>query len=634
LQLFTEGMRVPILVDGEADGRLGSGDTIAFYGLGLDTPSTGVRVYWLTVEDGPGTRIREESGGGSWSQGPASFPVEVERADRTVYVPSLLNGDAENFFGAVVTTTPVSQTMRLQHVDRSEEAAVTVRLQGLTLGAHRVGVELNGVRVGTLAWEGAQPGELIVPVPGRMVWEGDNLVALAAEGEEGDVSAVEFVRVRYPHTWDADGEALKFSLGGFQEVTIAGFASSQVRVLDVTDPWAVQALPADIAKEGSAYRVTVGVPEPGARTLLAVGKGAVRHPLAVLPNRPSAWHAAESGADLLVIGQGWMLPAVEPLRALRERQGLNVAVVDVENVYDEFSFGARSSQAVRDFVAWAREKWARPPRYLLLLGDASFDPRNYLGYGDQDLVPTGLVDTKYMETASDEWFVDFDGDGIGDIPVGRIPVRTSGEAAAVIAKIVAYESGSGVGKVLLVADASDKDNDFEALSRRVRAVLPASVTVAEVFRGQLGDAAARGELGSQLYARQTIVNYVGHGSLGVWRGLLTTEEARDLKNPRPAFWVPMTCLNGYFQAPYADSLAEALLKASPGGAVAVWASSGLTEAKDQAPMDEALASLLFSGTGTTTTLGDATLAAKAAATDSDVRRTWIFFGDPTTRLRP
>jgi hypothetical protein len=39
---------------------------------------------------------------------------------------------------------------------------------------------------------------------------------------------------------------------------------------------------------------------------------------------------------------------------------------------------------------------------------------------------------------------------------------------------------------------------------------------------------------------------------------------------------------------------------------------------------------LFAGT---TTLGDATRAAKAATPDMDVRRTWILLGDPTTKLR-
>jgi len=33
------------------------------------------------------------------------------------------------------------------------------------------------------------------------------------------------------------------------------------------------------------------------------------------------------------------------------------------------------------------------------------------------------------------------------------------------------------------------------------------------------------------------------------------------------------------------------------------------------------------------TLGEATAKAKAATGDSDIRKTWILFGDPTTRLR-
>jgi hypothetical protein len=403
--------------------------------------------------------------------------------------------------------------------------------------------------------------------------------------------------------------------------------------VDITDPGAVQALPAEVVEEGGAYRATVGVPEPGERTVLAVGTGAVRHPVGVLPNRPTAWHAAGEGADLLIIAHRSLLSALEPLRSVRERQGLKVAVVDVESVYDEFSFGAKDPQAIKDFLACAKDTWSRPPRYLLLVGDASYDPRNYLGFGELDLVPTKLLDTTYLETASDDWFADFDEDGIGDIPVGRLPVQTFWQAKTVVDKIVAYDGSAKLVRVLLVADANDKDNDFEALSGQVKAVLPSTVWVAEVFRGQLGDGPAKDLLARQLNLGQTLINYIGHGSVGIWHGdLLTTEEARALRNSWFPFVASMTCLNGYFQAPYGDSLAEALLKAPFGGAVAVWASSGLTESGDQLPIDEALVRLLFSGPSTT--LGDATIAAKAAASDTDVRSTWIFFGDPTTRLRP
>jgi hypothetical protein len=93
----------------------------------------------------------------------------------------------------------------------------------------------------------------------------------------------------------------------------------------------------------------------------------------------------------------------------------------------------------------------------------------------------------------------------------------------------------------------------------------------------------------------------------------------------------MTCLNGFFHDLYTESLAEALLKAEQGGAVAVWASSGLTAPSGQAVMNQELVKHLFGEE--VLTLGEAIIQAKATATDRDVQRTWILFGDPTLRLK-
>ena len=82
---------------------------------------------------------------------------------------------------------------------------------------------------------------------------------------------------------------------------------------------------------------------------------------------------------------------------------------------------------------------------------------------------------------------------------------------------------------------------------------------------------------------------------------------------------------------YTESLSEALLKAEGGGAIAVWASSGLTEPAAQAILNRELLKALFNGGSIT--LGAAANKAKAATPDPDVRRTWILFGDPTTQLK-
>ncbi len=153
----------------------------------------------------------------------------------------------------------------------------------------------------------------------------------------------------------------------------------------------------------------------------------------------------------------------------------------------------------------------------------------------------------------------------------------------------------------------------------------------EILRGR--SATARTDLLDLLNQGQLLVNYVGHGSTKIWNGnLLTSSDAWSLTNsPYLPFLVSMTCLNGFFQDPYSESLAETFLKAERGGAVAVWTSSGLTLPGEQAVMNLELIRLLFNGQGLT--IGEAVMRAKRIVTNGDIRRTWILFGDPTIRLR-
>ena len=60
--------------------------------------------------------------------------------------------------------------------------------------------------------------------------------------------------------------------------------------------------------------------------------------------------------------------------------------------------------------------------------------------------------------------------------------------------------------------------------------------------------------------------------------------------------------------------------------------SGMTEPSAQSDANRELYRVIFSG-GQSVRLGDAVRSAKAATADRDVRRTWVFFGDPSSILR-
>jgi hypothetical protein len=130
-----------------------------------------------------------------------------------------------------------------------------------------------------------------------------------------------------------------------------------------------------------------------------------------------------------------------------------------------------------------------------------------------------------------------------------------------------------------------------------------------------------------------LTTYVGHASVEIWsQYVFTSADARRLTNGnRLPVMLAMNCLNGYFHDVFTESLAEALLKAPNGGAVAVWASSTLTEPDQQAVMAQELFRRLFNGGDVT--LGEAVMRAKSVVSERDVRTSWILFGDPMMKLR-
>jgi hypothetical protein len=413
-----------------------------------------------------------------------------------------------------------------------------------------------------------------------------------------------------------------------------------VRVALVTDESRPVELRPQVQTSEGRTTASVAVPGRGTAILYAFLPANTAAPAAVLRNQPSEWHGRANKADLVVIAHPTLREAMQPLVALRQGQGLGTLLVDVTDVYDEFSFGQRTPHAIRSFLANARSAWRLGPRYVLLAGDASFDPKNYLGMGDFDLVPTKLVPTRYLKTDSDDWFVDFDDDSLPDIAVGRLPVRTPAEASLVVSKILARETALSGGatvpewasRVLLVADEAD-EFDYDAATDLLAAAAPAPFAVERVSVGQSGSAVARA-VASAIDAGTLLVNYTGHGSVENWtkHGYITSSTVASLANGTALpFVVSMTCLNGMFDDLFSESLAETFLKATHGGAAAAWASSGLTEPEPQAAMNQALFRALFAQPKVR--IGDAVRAAKGSVSDADVRRTWILFGDPTMTLR-
>jgi hypothetical protein len=589
----------------------------------------------------------------------ASFLQTVARQDRVNYFAALQNGEAENYFGQILGSGgPTIQKLLLTNIETAAAgpAQLEVALQGIGSPA-QYDIVFNEVPLGTMNIFYREHPVATYPIPMTLLREWDHQPCLDPERPTyknltcndvkfvptsgSGISFVDYVRLTYPHNYRAENNALRFTARFTQTVRVDGFTTPNVRVLDLTDPALIQEVRPIVESSASGYAITIpasGERAKGSRKLFAFADTQFQQPASVAFNTPSNLNATINGADLVIIGYADFIHSADALVSQRVGQGLSVSQVDVEDVFDEFAFGRHTPYALRDFLSWTAGNWAKGPQYAILLGDASADPRNYQAIGSFDFVPTKLVDTAYLETASDDWLADFDDDGLGEMALGRLPARTLTEANTMISKIVNFQPATVPQSALLVADAQGSYYfNFEEANDAVAELLPPTMTVQTVNRRtEPSDAAAKANIISKLNSGQALVNYSGHGNINAWAGsILTSSDALALTNgtDKLSFVVVMDCLNGYFiePRPLGEGLAESLLKAQNGGAVAAFASSGETLPDGQHQMSQLLYQLLYSGP--VIPLGDAIKQAKSATSDMDVRRTWIFFGDPTMKIR-
>ncbi len=630
-QLFADGSEEAIKVGGDG--------SVEFYGRGLDAPYSAIRVYSLVSGQSAGRRIKSERSDFDPNAGAGIANLTAERMDRPVRSSSIFNGERENWYAAIIMGQESFSNLSLSEIaaDSGQAARLSLNIQGLTGGdMHRIAVTLNGSEIAQIEVSSMERIEWQGDVSLSQLREGENQIGLRSLNGSSDVSLLETVRISYPRRLKAIDDRLEFRQEAGQSVKLTGFNNDLVTVFDIGNPAQVKAFQAAAqAEEDGTFSVTV--PAAGsARNLLAESQG--HTPLsvdAIERDQASDLRSLANRADFVIVAPVQFHQQLAALQAKREGEGLRTMIVDVENVFDEFSDGIHNPQGIKDFLHFAKTNWAVKPGYVLLVGDATADPRNYSGQGGPaiDLVPTMWVDTSQMEASSDEMLVDPDGDGLGEMAIGRLPVRTQEDLAALLAKILATDplkpAGANNRGALTVADA-DLGYDFPGGNRNIRGSLPAEMSVSAINRADGEAAAVRQQIVDRINAGPLMVNFFGHGSTGVWTsgGIFRMSDAYGLTNgQRPSLMVMLTCLNGAF-AEQNETITEALLKAPNGGAFAAWSLSSMNYPDVQEAMGAAWYRALMKGAR----LGDAARQGKAAYDNRDTRNTLFLFGDPTQRI--
>jgi uncharacterized repeat protein (TIGR01451 family) len=688
LQMFSHDQEIAIHVE-DADGTFGEGDAILFWGEAVAYPYKKYNtqnVYWLTYGHAAGRRMARKDGTPNGGTVPASF-LETRHDEVNKNYWAIMPGSDDDldrwFWDGKNAPAELSYSPVLKDVATGLlTATIQTSFWGgnswpLTNPDHHVQVFVNGDQVGEFTWDGITEKVAAFAFDQTKLVSGSNTVRFNMPGDTGAIAEKDYLdwyEIEYQRAYRADGDCLIYNLAGSPgsyEIHVDGFSGSAVETFDVTEPLSVTRVISTVVESGGPpYLLKFGETLAGLKAGDAAtgprrywsGLPAERlAPEAIELDTPSDLHSTANGADYVMIAHRDFLAGAQPLADFYESTASwRVQVVDVQDIYDEFSGGLLYPGAIRSFLTYAFAQWAPPaPSYVLLVGDGHLDyNRNYGALTDlQQYIPPYLAPVDpggSLETATDNRYACLGGE-VGsqacwpDMYIGRFPVNSVAELETMVNRSKDYQQSPAPGdwskKMMFVADDPEVGNDFRFFSDEVADYyVPAPYTVDKVYYGlalyTTATATKQAIIGG-INDGRLLVSYVGHAADYWWAAeqLFHRNDIASLANGEQwPIMLPMTCKEGRFQWPFSSltGLSEALVRASGKGAVASWGPTGEGLAAGHDYLQKGFFEALFYDgarrLGETAMAGKRYLLENSGGSYLDLIETYGVLGDPALRI--
>jgi hypothetical protein len=712
LQLYYRGQVVAMELRDGGDGRFDPEDTLRFFSAQVGDRWNSVEWYWLRVEANPGLRMSTRAAQ------PGNAPLRTSAfqsgkwREFVIYDSLLASPDGDHWFGRDLRTIPneghrsfnilAQGTLPLA---KTGSSTITVRGAGYTNQSHQItlGDAEMKLFLPLVAKENNSPSDPAPEVPAKP--QRTITPAVASWQKTGDFShsfsaspPMNFIKVTSLSGSTPSGLGfssilwrqpveLDFSFQGGLFETEAGTwqyalrnTPSQRTLYDVSDPNRPVILN---IPDGQNPRFQDG---NAARTYLLSGPN-LEHQPQIFKHTPADLSPALN-ADAIYITPAAFQSALQPLLTLRQSQGYVARAVDVQAIYDNWSFGAVDPKAIHAFLRYAAATWARTPKAVGLVGDGTLDPFNYTKTSlngqvyNLNLIPPylAMVDAWAGETACDSCYVQLDSedpldDLLPDLMIGRLPVKSADELTALITKISRYETEAlnqaWRAKAIFLADnylqvdgTPDPGGDFAALADTGITLLPNTSTIERVYYDpavthvsapwrEPNAQKAKERSFAALKSGAGLLSFYGHSnqfqmaatdiSNGRSNGLLTLYDPDLAQNgTKLPLVMQMTCLTSAFHSPTnsGTTIDERFVLSPDGGAIAVWGSSGLGVGYGHELLQEGFLKQLWSGSSPTVSqrvgalalAGSLKLFNDGTCCQSSVQ-TYLILGDPLTNIR-
>lgn len=698
-----------IQVDDGGDGQFGPGDRILFHATGphrwqlvngrfehvknvyCDSAS-----YFIGIGVDPPKRITTEAG----TSAPATQVVTAfndrQFRERDLYSPLKSGRDLMGeLFDSELTH---SWSFSTPFLVPGEQATLAVRLAARTVGTANSSsflvssgsnfaqtISIPGVGTNATArWANVnaqvitfQPSGSVIPV--TVTFTKHDPVSSVGWMDKLILNCRRELRLSEPQLLFRDlrsvgpGEVAEFQLGQ---------AGQLYRIWDITDPTNVRQVEWTLDGQTATFRV----PTDELREFVAFRNSGFLTPVKAGPVPNQDLHATQLPVDMVIVCPPVFMAQAERLAQRRTDDGYIVQIVTPQQIYNEFSSGARDATAIKRYMRMLYDRAGTDtlliPRYLLLFGDGSYLNLSTAAT-NHNFIPTyqtaELFDPSYSFT-SDDYFGLLDpnegeaNNDLLDLGVGRLPVHTVEQARQVVDKILNYDrllmladggtacTNTGDGglpdwrtRVVFISDDRDGEDieqnthmdQSDQLAERVNNEHPVfnvekvymdayqQITTPGGQRYPQGSAAIR----EAVQKGALLVNYIGHGGEVGWghERFLDLNTILNWSNrDRLPLFMTATCEFSRWDDPGRISAGEWVLLNPNGGGVALMTTTRIAFSGSNFTMGGKFYNNAFeplNADGTPQTFGDIFRKTKVASTTSGANhRNFSLLGDPSQRL--
>lgn len=679
---YDDLLEIPIYVSGEADGSFDQNDYILFYGRGpvtwkyntshnafehIQNPFDDYSYAFVVTGQGVGKRIAEATAISSSANEVVSQFIDYQVHEVDKY--SLFRVGRSYYGDKLEGNSSLSFNFEFPNAVTSRQAQIKSELAGRNYSPASFHILVDGVTKATYASPVTSPSNDLVYGQTTGGWaaanpSGNTMAITLKHSTNSSTTSDGYVDYIVVNAWrnlKFVGSQMRFRnpeaalINKVYEYRI-GDASQQVQVWDVTDPVTPKVVKGQLSNGTYSFKAVGNQNNEfyafnGSSYCSATMFGKVDN---------QNLHGLRD-VDFLIVAYPDFMESAERVKVIHSQlePDMTISIATPEQIYNEFSCGAKDITAIRDFcrMLYLDSNAGHRIKYLLLLGDCSYDYKNRNGIVDfvpsYETVASLRMDSTFV---TDDYFGFMDeneGDisaSLADIGIGRFPVTTLEQANQMVDKIERYivkDANTMKSWRNVVTFVTDDESGFVSNAEAMAAMLPSvggeGIVVDKIYLDAYPQISSPGgsiapevnaAINSRMEKGSLVMNYTGHG------GEVQLSEEKILQKKDVDSWrngpmyplmITGTCEFSRYDDHTRTALGEYAFLNQYGGMIAMFTTSRVTFGPDNLQFNKGVYNNLFCiNGGELYHLGDVYRMAKTNGSEREKR--YVFFGDPALRL--